>query len=134
MIRSIVLFVVFVFAGAVASSRTISGDVLKLPSDAPKFFGGDADDDYAGTRWAVLIAGSNGYWNYRHQVIPVDSFFCMLKENLTEFGINHAPTLIAISSIEYVRLQILLVKFKLPHDFCFLYIFTLIDGKIGVQC
>ena len=21
-----------------------------------------------GTKWAVLVAGSNGYWNYRHQV------------------------------------------------------------------
>lgn len=87
MIRSIVLFVVFVFAGAVASSRTISGDVLKLPSDAPKFYGGDADDDYAGTRWAVLIAGSNGYWNYRHQVIPVDSFFLYVKRKSD--GIRH---------------------------------------------
>lgn len=22
-----------------------------------------------GTRWAILIAGSAGYWNYRHQVL-----------------------------------------------------------------
>lgn len=25
--------------------------------------------DQQGTRWAVLVAGSNGYGNYRHQVI-----------------------------------------------------------------
>jgi hypothetical protein len=29
----------------------------------------DEDDDGVGTRWAVLVAGSNGYGNYRHQVI-----------------------------------------------------------------
>lgn len=27
------------------------------------------DETNKGTRWAVLIAGSAGYWNYRHQVI-----------------------------------------------------------------
>lgn len=49
---------------------------LRLPSDASTFIrpGGAAHDDTggdsAGTRWAVLIAGSNGYWNYRHQVLP----------------------------------------------------------------
>lgn len=26
------------------------------------------EDDEIGTRWAVLVAGSNGYANYRHQV------------------------------------------------------------------
>ena len=25
-------------------------------------------DGSVGTRWAVLIAGSSGFWNYRHQV------------------------------------------------------------------
>lgn len=28
----------------------------------------NGDDEIVGTRWAVLIAGSNGYYNYRHQV------------------------------------------------------------------
>ena len=60
----------------VAGGRHFAGDNgLLLPSEASRFFrpGGAADDDTggesAGTRWAVLIAGSNGYWNYRHQVI-----------------------------------------------------------------
>lgn len=26
------------------------------------------EDETQGTRWAVLVAGSNGYGNYRHQV------------------------------------------------------------------
>jgi len=34
---------------------------LKLPSDV------NGDGDAVGTRWAVLIAGSNGFGNYRHQ-------------------------------------------------------------------
>ncbi|KAK9141956.1 hypothetical protein Syun_011356 [Stephania yunnanensis] len=48
-------------------SRSLDG--LKLPSDAKVFaHQGEADgEDVGGTRWAVLIAGSNGYWNYRHQ-------------------------------------------------------------------
>lgn len=52
-----------------------SRDYIRLPSEASKFFGRDGgdvldnDDVTSGTRWAVLIAGSNGYWNYRHQVI-----------------------------------------------------------------
>ncbi|XP_010244352.1 PREDICTED: vacuolar-processing enzyme-like [Nelumbo nucifera] len=49
----------------VAESRNLDGDVLRLPSEFLR--GGDNEDDSAGTRWAVLIAGSNGYWNYRHQ-------------------------------------------------------------------
>jgi legumain len=35
----------------------VAGDFLRLPSE----------QDVVGTRWAVLIAGSNEYYNYRHQ-------------------------------------------------------------------
>lgn len=60
-----------------AGSREISGtDVIKMPSIASRFFhsgvpvsAADEDDDSVGTRWAILIAGSNEFWNYRHQVI-----------------------------------------------------------------
>ncbi|MEI4867054.1 C13 family peptidase, partial [Klebsiella pneumoniae] len=58
---------------AVVESRDTFRDVLKLPSEVSNFFRPAADvsnagdDDTVGTRWAVLIAGSNGYWNYRHQ-------------------------------------------------------------------
>ncbi|XP_042478927.1 vacuolar-processing enzyme-like [Macadamia integrifolia] len=51
-------------------ARNSVGDVLRLPSEMTKFPGRSGncdDDDSVGTRWAVLIAGSNGYWNYRHQ-------------------------------------------------------------------
>ncbi|KAL6556659.1 hypothetical protein OROGR_005947 [Orobanche gracilis] len=50
-------------------------DFIKLPSEARRFISGaetesnvdGADDDSVGTRWAVLLAGSSGYSNYRHQ-------------------------------------------------------------------
>ncbi|KAJ4959061.1 hypothetical protein NE237_026172 [Protea cynaroides] len=51
-------------------ARNIGTDVLKLPSEVSEFIGrrgNNEDHDSVGTRWAVLIAGSNGYWNYRHQ-------------------------------------------------------------------
>lgn len=48
---------------AVSESRNF----LKLPSEGSRFF----DADESGTRWAILLAGSNGYWNYRHQVIII---------------------------------------------------------------
>lgn len=54
---------------ASVDSRDIPNDLIRLPSEASRFFRPDGDDAAVGTRWAVLIAGSNGYWNYRHQVI-----------------------------------------------------------------
>lgn len=61
-------------SGIVDGTRDITGSVLQLPSEAYRFFRPGAvngDDDPVGTRWAVLIAGSNGYWNYRHQVTEI---------------------------------------------------------------
>lgn len=51
-----------------AATATAGDDFLRLPSQASRFFQSD-DDNNEGTKWAILIAGSNGYWNYRHQVI-----------------------------------------------------------------
>lgn len=39
----------------------------KEPATA-RGFEGPEEEDGVGTRWAVLIAGSSGYGNYRHQV------------------------------------------------------------------
>jgi hypothetical protein len=42
----------------------------------------DDEDDDVGTRWAVLVAGSSGYGNYRHQVSAVSeavSLPCTLR-------------------------------------------------------
>ena len=49
--------------------------LIRMPTEK----GGDAaaasaapavEEDEVGTRWAVLVAGSSGYGNYRHQVSP----------------------------------------------------------------
>lgn len=71
-------FLLLLSIATVAESRGF----IKLPSEVTDFFhagkeeisGGD-DDTVVGTRWAVLLAGSNGYWNYRHQVIRSWYFF-----------------------------------------------------------
>lgn len=60
--------VLFLIALSLNVSVSESRNFLKLPSEGSRFF--DADEiDSVGTRWAILLAGSNGYWNYRHQVI-----------------------------------------------------------------
>lgn len=43
--------------------------VIRLPTDSDK--DDDVVDSKQGTRWAVLVAGSHGYGNYRHQVLHI---------------------------------------------------------------
>ncbi|KAM1834420.1 hypothetical protein ACFX13_016890 [Malus domestica] len=88
----VLLFFASVLASA-AGSRDRIGDVLRLPSEASKFFGrGDdapdqQDDGTVGTRWAVLIAGSNGYWNYRHQADICHAYQLLKKGGLKDENI-----------------------------------------------
>lgn len=52
------------FHGTAARLNRFEWDsVIRLPTEPV-----DADSDEGGTRWAVLVAGSSGYGNYRHQV------------------------------------------------------------------
>lgn len=51
--------------GGATTTTTATATPLKMPWE--KGEQGDPDDA-VGTRWAVLVAGSNGYYNYRHQV------------------------------------------------------------------
>lgn len=63
-----ILFLIATVISAVSGGRDLTGDVLRLPSEGgSRFFQVPASEE--GTRWAILIAGSNGYWNYRHQVL-----------------------------------------------------------------
>ncbi|XP_044472001.1 vacuolar-processing enzyme-like [Mangifera indica] len=74
----------------VVGARDISGNVLRLRSEASRFFrpgAVDGDDDTVGTRWAVLIAGSNGYWNYRHQADVCHAYQLLRKGGLKEENI-----------------------------------------------
>jgi legumain len=43
-----------------------AGILMPTEKDGPEV--DDDDGKEIGTRWAVLVAGSNGYGNYRHQV------------------------------------------------------------------
>ncbi|XP_044462854.1 vacuolar-processing enzyme-like [Mangifera indica] len=77
-------------SGIVDGTRDITGSVLQLPSEAYRFFRPGAvngDDDPVGTRWAVLIAGSNGYWNYRHQADVCHAYQLLRKGGLKEENI-----------------------------------------------
>ncbi|KQJ90210.1 vacuolar-processing enzyme [Brachypodium distachyon] len=55
----------------------VAGEFLRLPSE----------QDVAGTRWAVLIAGSNDYYNYRHQADVCHAYQIMKKGGLKDENI-----------------------------------------------
>ncbi|KAI7748310.1 hypothetical protein M8C21_032897 [Ambrosia artemisiifolia] len=57
-LHAILLLLLAPFILTVIDARITFDDFLRLPSEK---------HDSVGTRWAVLLAGSNGYWNYRHQ-------------------------------------------------------------------
>ncbi|XP_027180211.1 vacuolar-processing enzyme-like [Coffea eugenioides] len=73
---------------AVAEARD---NFLKLPSEIADFFHpkerSDAGGDSVGTRWAVLIAGSNGYWNYRHQADVCHAYQILKRGGLKDENI-----------------------------------------------
>jgi legumain len=63
-------------------------DVLRLPSEELRRFVNNEDDDsIVGTRWAVLVAGSSGYWNYRHQADVCHAYQIMKKGGLKDENI-----------------------------------------------
>ncbi|CAH8274537.1 unnamed protein product [Arabidopsis lyrata] len=83
------LLVLLVSLVAVSTARSGPDDVIKLPSQASRFFrpAQDDDDSNAGTRWAVLVAGSSGYWNYRHQADICHAYQLLRKGGLKEENI-----------------------------------------------
>ncbi|XP_073129424.1 LOW QUALITY PROTEIN: vacuolar-processing enzyme-like [Henckelia pumila] len=77
------LFLLLLSIVAIADARD---DFIRLPSEARVFFGG-AEDDSVGTRWAVLLAGSSGYWNYRHQADVCHAYQILKKGGLKDENI-----------------------------------------------
>ncbi|KAG6388022.1 hypothetical protein SASPL_153219 [Salvia splendens] len=84
----------FVLALSILTVAHGRHDLLRLPTEARRFFGGaaadsdaGADDDSVGTRWAVLFAGSNGYWNYRHQADVCHAYQILKKGGLKDENI-----------------------------------------------
>ncbi|XP_039022701.1 vacuolar-processing enzyme-like isoform X3 [Hibiscus syriacus] len=56
---------------------------IRLPSDEPQ----GVDDQELGTRWAVLVAGSAGFGNYRHQADVCHAYQLLRKGGLKEQNI-----------------------------------------------
>ncbi|CAL5204841.1 unnamed protein product [Lathyrus oleraceus] len=67
----------------ISALHDLAGDFLRLPSQASTFL----HDNNEGTRWAILIAGSNGYWNYRHQSDVCHAYQVLRKGGLKEENI-----------------------------------------------
>ncbi|KAL6985503.1 legumain [Sarracenia purpurea var. burkii] len=89
-----VLLLLVLSASFRVNSREIPDELIRLPSEASRFFprGGADDsksdgDDSVGTRWAVLIAGSSGYWNYRHQSDVCHAYQLLRKGGLKDENI-----------------------------------------------
>lgn len=70
---------------AVVHARVTADDFLRLPSE--KLDSVAVDDDSLGTRWAVLLAGSNGYWNYRHQADVCHAYQILKKGGIKDENI-----------------------------------------------
>ncbi|GAB2284826.1 hypothetical protein Dimus_019279 [Dionaea muscipula] len=76
----------------VADGRQVVDDFIMLPSDRPSFVDRafprtDLGNEAGGTRWAVLIAGSDGYWNYRHQADICHAYQILKKGGLKDENI-----------------------------------------------
>ncbi|KNA12578.1 hypothetical protein SOVF_124600 [Spinacia oleracea] len=85
-----ILLGLLLFLTSFANSRPIVDDLIRLPSDHSSTLAHvfpDVDDDSVGTRWAVLIAGSNGYWNYRHQSDVCHAYHVLKKGGLKDENI-----------------------------------------------
>ncbi|XP_058222083.1 vacuolar-processing enzyme-like [Rhododendron vialii] len=80
-----VLLLLALSASVTVHGREISDNLIRLPSESSRFF--DDETDALGTRWAVLIAGSSGYWNYRHQADVCHAYQLLKKGGLKDENI-----------------------------------------------
>ncbi|KAL5202947.1 hypothetical protein ABZP36_013899 [Zizania latifolia] len=79
-LRCLLLTPLLLLVTAVAGGRW--QDFLRLPSAD-----GGGEEDVVWTRWAVIIAGSNGYYNYRHQADVCHAYQIMKKGGLKDENI-----------------------------------------------
>ncbi|TVU00269.1 hypothetical protein EJB05_54311 [Eragrostis curvula] len=77
---ALILVQLLMLVAAVSGARW--QDFLRLPSEHS-----GAGEDVVGTRWAILIAGSNGYYNYRHQADVCHAYQIMKKGGLKDENI-----------------------------------------------
>ncbi|XP_077235465.1 beta vacuolar processing enzyme [Tasmannia lanceolata] len=84
-------FIFLIFFSLLLSKPTISGragtrlnpwdSVIRMPTESGE------EGDEIGTRWAVLVAGSKGYGNYRHQADICHAYQLLKKGGLKEENI-----------------------------------------------
>ncbi|KAK4274593.1 hypothetical protein QN277_017790 [Acacia crassicarpa] len=90
---ALIVFLVATLSCAAFAARDLDGGIIRMPSEANRFFRGgrteeeNPEDDAEGTRWAVLLAGSSGYWNYRHQADVCHAYQLLRKGGLKEENI-----------------------------------------------
>ncbi|KAK4363496.1 hypothetical protein RND71_018737 [Anisodus tanguticus] len=77
---------IFFIVGLSVIAAVEGRNVLKLPSEASRFFD-NAVNDSVGARWAVLLARSSGYWNYRHQADVCHAYQLLRKGRLKDENI-----------------------------------------------
>ncbi|KAF3791048.1 Vacuolar-processing enzyme [Nymphaea thermarum] len=70
--------------GATTTTTAATATPLKMPWEKGEQ---DDPDDAVGTRWAVLVAGSNGYYNYRHQADVCHAYQLLRRGGLKEENI-----------------------------------------------
>lgn len=68
---------------AARQNRWEQDSVIRLPTE-PVDVG---EEDAVGTRWAVLVAGSSGYGNYRHQADVCHAYQLLIKGGVKEENI-----------------------------------------------
>ncbi|KAL2321607.1 hypothetical protein Fmac_025986 [Flemingia macrophylla] len=72
-----------VHGAAARPNRRDWDSVIRLPTEPVD----DPDADEVGTRWAVLVAGSSGYGNYRHQADVCHAYQLLVNGGLKEENI-----------------------------------------------
>eukprot|EP00252_Welwitschia_mirabilis_P013944 TRINITY_DN3089_c0_g1_i15.p1 TRINITY_DN3089_c0_g1~~TRINITY_DN3089_c0_g1_i15.p1 ORF type:complete len:129 (+),score=8.08 TRINITY_DN3089_c0_g1_i15:485-871(+) len=75
-VRLFLFFCLWSCSGLSNAKRVVFDDKIQLPSDTN-----------AGTKWAVLLAGSSGFSNYRHQADVCHAYQLLKKGGLKDENI-----------------------------------------------
>lgn len=82
---ALLLLVFLLFFQAIGGGRALRLDPwesrIRMPTQE------DDEPEEAGTRWAVLVAGSSGYGNYRHQADVCHAYQLLRKGGVKEKNI-----------------------------------------------
>ena len=99
------LFLFLSLTSFVSESRQLNGNSYKLSSSFSKSHHVNSNG-IEGKIWAILIAGSRGYANYRHQVTLLSLFHITPSNNL----INLSSTFFFSSSFNRWHWNVFLIK------------------------